>query len=232
MPFLKIILSALKSDFLIPAAVILFYVIFLVFVRGKLPNSAEIIADFASLYTQYGYQIIFASAALEALVIASFFVPGMVTIALGAIFARAGHIELTFVVLSAAAGATLGYTLDFILGHAGFSRVVERAGYGGMLKKVKGQLGSRRRQSVLFLGFAHPNVAAFISLALGATKMNFLRFLVVALLSALIWSTIWGVAIYSIGDVVLTIITRYSFLLAVVAVAGLVLSKLLGKGEK
>lgn len=230
--FSRTILSAFKSDFLIPAGVILFYVIFLIFVRGRLPSSAEIVADFAALYSQYGYQIIFAAAALEALVIACFFVPGMVTIALGAIFARAGNIELTFVVLSAATGATLGYILDFILGHAGFGRVVERAGYGGMLKKVKGQLGSRRRQSALFLGFAHPNVAAFISLALGATRMNFWRFLVVALLSALIWSTIWGVLIYSVGDVVLTLITRYSFLLALAAVAGLFLSRLLGKGEK
>lgn len=230
--FIKTVLSAFKSDFLIPAVVILLYIIFFIFVRGKMPNSAEIIADFAVFYSQYGYQLIFIFAALEALVIACFFVPGMVAVALGAIFARAGHVELTFVVLAAASGATLGYILDFVLGHAGFSRVVERAGFGGMLKKVKGQLGSRRRQSVLFLGFAHPNVAAFISLALGATRMNFLRFLVVALLSALIWSTIWGVAIYSIGDIVLILITKYSFLLALAAVAGLLLSKLLGKGKK
>lgn len=232
MPLFKVILSAFKNDLFFPIAIISMYIVLLIFVRGRLPSSAEVIADFAALYDSFGYQIIFVAAALEALVIASFFIPGMVTIALGAIFARLGNIELTFVVLMAAAGATLGYSIDFWLGRLGFGRIVERAGYGGMLKKAQEQLGSRRRQSTLFLGFAHPNVAAFISLALGATGMNFFRFFIMAALAALIWATIWGVAIYSVGDIVLTLITRYSFLLAIAAVSGILLTRVLGKEKE
>lgn len=231
MPFLKILLAAIKSDLFLPALVVLGYVIFIVLVRGSLPNATELIEGFGSLYAKYGYGIIFLSAFLEGLAVVSFFVPGSLAVALGAVFARTGQVELTFVVLTAAAGASTSYVLDFILGYLGFSDIFKKLGYGGVISKAKRQL-IHSRSGTWVLGFAHPNIAAFVSLAAGTVKMNFAKFFTIAVLSSLVWATAWGVLIYSVGEVVLQILTRYSFLVVIALVAGLFLSRFVGRGEK
>jgi len=214
-----------------PGMLVVAYLIFIIIVRGSIPTSAELVATFGELYGRYGYGIIFLAAALESLVIASFFVPGMIAIALGAVFARLGQIELPYVVAFAALGATTGYIMDFILGYLGFSDIIKKLGYGGIVNKARKQL-MHSRSGTWILGFAHPNVAAFLSVAAGTVGMNFFRFLTIAALSAFVWATVWGVAIYSIGDVVLTILTRYSFLLVVAVVAGLILTRFFMKEDK
>ncbi len=230
-PVARFFISAFKNDLFMPALLVIVYFIFIVIVRGSIPTSAELVATFGELYARYGYGIIFLAAALESLVIASFFVPGMIAIALGAVFARLGQVELPFVVAFAAMGATTGYIMDFILGYLGFSDIIKKLGYGGIVSRTRKQL-IHSRSGTWILGFAHPNVAAFLSVAAGTVGMNFFRFLTIASLSAFVWATIWGVAIYSIGDVVLTILTKYSFLLVIAIVAGLILSRFFMKEEK
>ncbi|OGE19099.1 hypothetical protein A3A14_02405 [Candidatus Daviesbacteria bacterium RIFCSPLOWO2_01_FULL_43_38] len=227
----RFFIAAFKNDLFMPGLLVLAYLIFIIIVRGSVPTSTELVATFGGLYAKYGYGIIFLSAALESLVVASFFVPGMVAIALGAVFARTGQVELPLVVIFAALGATSGYLMDFVLGSLGFSDIFKRLGYGGIIAKARKQL-IHSRSGAWILGFAHPNVAAFLSLAAGTVGMNFFRFLTIASLSAFVWATIWGVAIYSIGDVVLTILTKYSFLLVIAIVAGLVLTRFFMKEEK
>lgn len=227
----RFFISAFKNDLFMPGLLVVVYMVFIIIVRGSVPTAAELVATFGALYADYGYAIIFSAAALEALVIASFFVPGMVAIALGAVFARTGQVELPLVVLFAASGAIVGYTMDFILGYLGFSDIFKKLGYGGIVAKARKQL-LHSRSGTWILGFAHPNVAAFLSLAAGTVGMNIFRFLIVASLSAFVWATVWGVAIYSIGDVVLTILTKYSFLLVIAIVAGLILTRFFMKEEK
>lgn len=207
------------------------YIFFIVVARGVIPTADELIDTFASLYTHYGYEIIFAAAALEALVVINFFVPGMLTIALGGVFARSGQIELTGVVLAAAAGAMIGYTLDFLLGHFGLSEVLIKAGYGRFLGKAKQTLGKFGTRG-LILGFSYPNIGAFLSLAAGASQLKFSRFILIMMLSTLFWVTIWGILIYAVGDIFLIILRKYSFLVLVAVVAVLLLTRLWNKKEK
>src|SRR6185369_4016997 len=86
-----------KYDLILPIGLLLTYIVFLVVARRVVPTSDELVLVFQDLYSRYGYEIIFVSALLEGLVLINLFVPGMVALALGAIFARTGQIDLTLV---------------------------------------------------------------------------------------------------------------------------------------
>lgn len=230
-PLLRLVTTTLKSDLFLPALLISAYVFFIVVARGVIPTADELIEAFTTLYARYGYEIIFAAAALEALVVINFFVPGMIAIALGGIFARAGEIELTGVVLAATIGAIIGYLLDFLLGHFGLAEVLAKVGYGRFLNKAKQTLG-RFGTRGLILGFSYPNIGAFLSLAAGATHLKFSHFIATMIPSTLFWVTIWGLLIYAVGDIFLVILRRYSFLVLVAVAAALLLSRLWNKKEK
>lgn len=221
--FFNFLRSIFSLSTAIPLVLITLYLVFLIFIKGAIPSTQEIIDHFASIYARYGYEIIFASAALEALVLVNLFVPGLIAMALGAIFARTGHMELTFVVLAATSGVMVGYIIDYFLGYFGFGDFFSKTGLGWMVKKAKQQLNKLGNHG-LILGFAYPNVASFLSLAAGTTKMNFGWFILIAALSSAFWMPIWGIIIYSLGDIFLTVITKYSFLIGLVVAVSLLLA--------
>ncbi len=224
-PFFKFLKSIFSLSSIAPLVLIALYLVFLVFIRGALPTAQEIIDHFASIYERYGYEIIFVSAALESLVLVNLFVPGLVAMALGAIFARTGHIELTLVVLAATSGVLLGYIIDYFLGYFGFGDFFSKTGLGWMVKKAREQLNKLGTHG-LILGFAYPNVASFLSLAAGTVKMRFGWFLLIAILSSAFWMPIWGIVIYSLGDIFLTVLTKYSFLIVLVVATSLILVRI------
>ena len=224
-PFFKLLRPIFTLSSIVPLVLISFYLGFLIFVRGAFPTAQEIIDHFASIYARYGYEIIFISAFLEALVLVNLFVPGLVAMALGAIFARTGHIELTLVVLAATSGVFLGYIIDYLLGYFGFGDFFKKAGIGWMVDKARQQLNKLGNHG-LILGFAYPNVASFLSLAAGTTKVGFSKFLIIATLSSLFWMPIWGIVIYSLGEIFLNVLTKYSFLIVLVIVTSLVLVRI------
>ncbi|MBI4039748.1 VTT domain-containing protein [Candidatus Daviesbacteria bacterium] len=226
----KLFNFAVENDLIAPGILIIVYATFFIVVKKTIPSTEALVADFGRLYGSYGYQIIFLAAALESLVLVNFVVPGMVTMALGAIFARTGQTELTLVVLFASLGVLSGYTLDFVLGQFGFADALKKMGYSRFLNqagKRLDQLGVRG----LSLGFVHPNVASFLSLAAGAGQMSFAKFFPTAAVSVIFWMSLWAVVIYALGDTILTIITRYGFLVIVATLAVLILAAL-QRGEK
>lgn len=218
----------IKHDLFAPILLILSYIVFIIIARGALPTSEELIATFSSLYANYGYEIIFVAAALESLIVVNFFAPGMVTMGMGAAFARSGNIELVFVILAASLGAIVGYTLDFLIGYFGFSDIVKKMGYGEVLDKARDKFTNHRTRGLVF-GFSYPNVGALISLIAGASKMNFFKFISTAILSTFIWVTLWGYGIYLVGDLFIKVLSRYSFVIVILVIIALVLSKLLIK---
>lgn len=228
--FNKFIGLFLRSDLILPLILIVSYIIFLVIARGVIPTSEELVLAFADLYQKYGYEIIFFAALLESLVLINLFVPGQLAMALGVIFARSGQTDLVTVILVASVGAVCGYLLDFILGTFGFSDIIKRLGYGGLLIQARKQL-KRFGKRGLILGFVHSNIGSFISLTAGASNTSWRVFVPIAILATFFWLTIWGIVIYIFGEVILTLISKYGFLLIALSVSGIILSSL-WKGKK
>lgn len=221
----------IKNDLILPLALLITYIIFLIVARGVVPTSDELIIVFSDLYKQFGYEIIFISALLEGLVLINLFVPGMLALALGAIFARTGQTELTLVILTASVGVILGYLVDYLLGFFGFGDVIKKLGYEGFITASKEKLKKFGNRG-LIIGFFHSNVGSFLALAAGISRYSFINFLVVAIASTLVWATIWGIAVYFLGDIFLYILKRYSFLLVLAMIGFLVLAGLWQKGGR
>lgn len=209
---LRALLKALKIEFsfelIAPITLLIFYIALLIFLRGSMPTSEEIFANITNLYRRFGYEVVFIGAFLEALLLVNLFVPGLIIVAFGAIFARAGEIDLTTVVVVAVLGAVLGYMIDFLLGKFGFGKIISKIGYGKILTQAKVHL-EKSLVPTFVLGFVQPNIGSFIALAAGALKIQFRTFVLLSTLSTIVWASFWAVLIFALGEVFLIILTKY-----------------------
>jgi membrane protein DedA with SNARE-associated domain len=218
---IAVLKTIVSSDLFLPAALLAVYVLFLIIARGAVPTTAELVTNFQGLYQKYGYEIIFAAAFLEGLVLVNLFVPGGAAMALGAIFARTGQTSLPLVILAGCSGAICAYILDFVLGYFGFADILKDLGYKHLLNQAHSKLDKLGKKG-LVLSFIHPNVASFAALISGTLNIKIKEFLVIALISTFAWGTIWAVSVYLLGNFILRLFGRYSFLLVLLVVIGLV----------
>lgn len=221
--FSKILRLEFSTELIVPVVLVAIYITFLIILRGTIPSSQELIEHLASLYERFGYEVIFIGAALEALVVINFFVPGSAAVAFGAIFARSGQVDLTWAVLSAAFGAMFGFMIDFIIGYFGFGTLLKKSGYGSFIEKAKNQIVKNSLKTFI-LGFIHPNIGSFISLAGGTLKMNFVTFFILSGLSTLAWVSFWGILVFALGEVFLIILTKYIWVVVLLVLSVWILS--------
>ncbi|MFH0937519.1 MAG: hypothetical protein V1808_04475 [Candidatus Daviesbacteria bacterium] len=216
----KFFSSFFRLDLILPILLIVVYLTLGFVMRGTLPSSKEIIDALASIYAEYGYHIVFATALIESLVIINLFVPGMVTIGFAAIFAKTGGMNLPGIIIAITLGAVIGFAIDYLLGYFGFSSIINRLGYGKMLEIAKNKLQTLKTHH-LILGFTSMHIASFLSLAAGTINMDFKKFWPLATISIIFWYSIWVVGIYLLGDVVLSIIQKYTILVILLGAVGL-----------
>lgn len=214
-----------------PVTLISIYIGTLLLTRKFFPTSAELVSQVATFYGSFGYEIIFLASMIEALFIVNLFAPGAVAVGLGAVFARSGQLDLTVGIILAVAGAMLGYILDYLIGFFGFSKVVEGLGFREYTRRATIELKASYFKS-FSLGFIHPNIGAVVSTAAGILKMNFLRFILLAALSTLIWYSLWGILGFALGEVFLTLLTKYAFIIMLLVASIWILTYLYGKWTK
>jgi len=215
---LKVLRIELSSELIAPITILLIYIALLIFLRGSMPTSEEIFANLTNLYRRFGYEVVFLGALLEALLLVNLIVPGLIIVAFGAIFARAGEIDLTTLVVVAVVGAVLGYIIDFLLGYFGFGKIIKKIGYGKILTQAKSQL-EKSLVPTFALGFIQPNIGSFIALAAGALKINFRTFMLLTTLSTVAWASFWAVLIFALGEVFLIILTKYIWIVVLFALS-------------
>lgn len=190
----------------------------------------QIVSFLSSAYGNFGYEIVAIASMFEALILVNFFTPGVLAIALGAVFAES-RVDLSLAILSGAGGAIVGYTLDFALGRFGFASFLEKMGYKKFIEVAKSKVESFdwKTQS---LGFIHPNIAGPLAFAAGILRWDFKKFIGLAALSTLVWYILWGFLIFALGDVFLTIFSKYVFLLVMLVGAIWILAILYGTNKR
>lgn len=219
------------KPFIFPTLCIIIYVVFLILIKRSYPTSEEFLNNISSFYGRFGYEIIFLGSMLEALILINLFVPGVVALGLGAVFARAGELDLTVGIILAVSGALLGYVLDFALGFFGFFEIVKELGWNKALEKVRVELQKSTVRS-FSLGFIHPNIGAIVSVASGTLRMNFVKFLSLSFLSTLAWYSLWGILGFALGEVFLTLFTKYAFIIMFFILSVWVLTILYGRWSR
>jgi membrane protein DedA with SNARE-associated domain len=127
------------------------------------------------------------------------------------------------VILAVSCGVIVGFIIDYLVGYYGFGDVLKHFGQGSVFDKAKKELKKNGGRSI-FISFINPNLGAYMSLAAGASKLEITMFGLIALFSILFWVIAWSLLIYSLGDVVLVIIKKYTLLLSAIFIGILIIS--------
>ena len=152
--------------------------------------------DLPALLHQYGYLVIFLGTLAE----------GESLLVLGSYFAHRGYLELGGVMLTAFVGAVCGDQLFFHLGRRHAKGLLER--FPRLRDKVNVALRrveDHQVKVVLSMRFLW-GLRIALPVALGLTNMSARRYLLVNLVSAAIWSTVFSLAGYGVSRVLSQVI--------------------------
>ncbi len=166
-----------------------------------------------------GYLSVFGFIALESMGVPS---PGETALALGAIAAAAGHLDIVLVIVLGAAGAIVGDNIGFFIGRHGGRRLLERPGPFHARRRrllVAGDaFFARHGGKAVFLGRWVALVRVTTAWMAGGSGMSFPTFFVWNALGGICWATVVGLLAYALGEAGLHVITRAGTGLAVAGV--------------
>src|SRR3989344_435420 len=187
---------------------LIFYFIFFIFVKGRIPDAETFLEFIKDLYKTYGYYLVFFGALLEGMFLVGLYVPGSVTGLLGASLSKTGVVQYPIVLVLAAFGLVIAYSINYLLGRYGWYHVMARLGFGKGLNVAKDKL-EKHQAKTIFLGYIHPGSASFLSTAAGILKIPFKRFIILSFLAQSLWGILWGSLAYFLGLPMVEFILKY-----------------------
>lgn len=154
------------------------------------------------LLATYGYWAVLAFVAIESTGIPF---PGETMLLAAAIYAGIHHsFHIPVVIAAAAAGAILGDNLGYLVGSVVGFRLLRRYGHLIRLDERKLKLGiylfRRHGGKVVFFGRFVAVLRAWAAFLAGTNRMPWSRFLVFNAAGGILWSAVYGLAGYALGD--------------------------------
>jgi len=174
-----------------------------------------------SLLATYGYLAVFVFVGVESIGIP---VPGETMLVTAAIYAgTTGRLSIFWVIVASAAGAILGDNIGYVIGRTGGYRLVKRYGRYIRLEENRLRLGQylfqKHGSKVVFFGRFISVLRIFAAFLAGVNQMHWRRFLIFNAAGGIVWSTLYGVAAYLLGQQLLRLSGRVDLVLAIVGVA-------------
>ena len=174
-----------------------------------------------SLLATYGYLAVFVFVGVESIGIP---VPGETMLVTAAIYAgTTGRLSIFWVIVASAAGAILGDNIGYVIGRTGGYRLVKRYGRYIRLEENRLRLGQylfqKHGSKVVFFGRFISVLRIFAAFLAGVNQMHWRRFLIFNAAGGIVWSTLYGVAAYLLGQQLLRLSGRVDLVLALVGVA-------------
>lgn len=191
----------------IKAALFWFGVIFFLVVTWQLfdlPSDSELKVMVTQWIADYGLLILFFGSFLEALLLIGFYFPGSVLIFVGVGLAPSATFAF-FAVLTVSAGMLVGYACNYFIGRYGWYKLLMKL---GMKQGIENAQTKMEKNDVRYISYTfwHPGLAAFTATAAGILQIGIKRFLVLAFIAVACWNTLWGVLVYNLGDLALTLV--------------------------
>ena len=156
------------------------------------------------LVVQYGLYAVFFIVMLES---AGVPLPGETALVLASIYAgMSGHLEMTHVILAAAAGAIVGDNIGFMVGRRFGLPLVRR--YGRLIglddrRLAFGQhMFARHGAKIVFFGRFIAVLRIFAALLAGVNRYSWRSFLFYNAAGGFVWATVFGVGGYFFGEAV------------------------------
>ena len=171
-----------------------------------------------SLLATYGYLAVFFFVGIESIGIP---VPGETMLVTAAIYAgTTGRLSIFWVIVASSAGAILGDNTGYVIGRTGGYRLLKRYGRYIRLEENRLRLGQylfdKHGSKVVFFGRFISVLRIFAAFLAGVNRMHWRRFLVFNAAGGIIWSTIYGVAAFLLGQQLLQLSGRVEVVLAIV----------------
>jgi membrane-associated protein len=189
-----------------------------------MPSALELLTFAENLINQWGIVIIPIGAFLENSVILGFIFPGVTLIFLSGFVARTTDVSLVFVVALAVLGSIIGDNFDYFIGRKTGKVIETKPLFSKPILAVEPFLMKHGVWAV-FAGRFSGWSRAWVALACGVVKFNYLKFLVVSSISAVIWTSAWIVGGYLLGgnkELIEQWFTRGSLIVWIGFAAGLV----------
>ncbi len=174
-----------------------------------------------SLLATYGYLAVFLFVGVESIGVP---VPGETMLVTAAIYAgTTGRLSIFWVIVASSAGAIVGDNIGYIIGRTGGYRLLRRYGRYIRLEENRLRLGQhlfrRHGAKVVFFGRFISVLRIFAAFLAGVNRMHWRRFLIFNAAGGIIWSTIYGVAAYLLGQQLLRLSGQVDLALAIIGVA-------------
>jgi membrane protein DedA with SNARE-associated domain len=173
-----------------------------------------------SVLATYGYLAVVFFVGIESIGIP---VPGETMLVTAAIYAgTTGRLSIFWVIVASAAGAIVGDNIGYVIGRTGGYRLLKRYGRYIRLEENRLRLGQhlfhKHGPKVVFFGRFVSVLRIFAAFLAGVNRMHWRRFLIFNAAGGIIWSTIYGVAAYLLGQQLLRLSGTVDATLAVVGV--------------
>ena len=174
-----------------------------------------------SLLATYGYLAVFLFVGVESIGVP---VPGETMLVTAAIYAgTTGRLSIFWVIVASSAGAIVGDNIGYLIGRTGGYRLLRRYGRYIHLEENRLRLGQylfhRHGPKVVFFGRFFSVLRIFAAFLAGVNRMRWRSFLIFNAAGGIIWSTIYGVAAYLLGQQLLRLSGQVDLVLAITGVA-------------
>src|ERR1700736_428360 len=155
-----------------------------------------------SLLASYGYLAVFIFVGVESIGVP---VPGETMLVTAAIYAgTTGRRSIVGVIIASSAGAIVGDNIGYVIGRTGGYRLLKRYGRYIRLDQNRLRLGQylfhKHGPKGVFFGRFISVLRIFAAFLAGVNRMHWRRFLIFNAAGGIIWSTIYGVAAYLLGQ--------------------------------
>ena len=172
------------------------------------------------LLSTYGYAAVFLIVGAESSGIP---VPGETTLTPAAIYAGTTHgLNITGVIIAAAAGAIVGDNIGYLIGRSGGYRLLRRYGHYVRVNEHRVKIGrylfERHGGKVVFFGRFVAVLRTYAAFLAGTMKMHWRRFLVFNAAGGIVWAVAFGVAFYYFGSALTSFTARIDIAIAAAAV--------------
>lgn len=177
----------------------------------NLPSEEELILKTRNFYLEYGYLVVFIAAIIEGALFINWYLPGSVVIVLGVVFAKEASLNVVLVVAFITLGFLLTTILNYFLGSFGWYRLFMKLGLRAPVDKARQKM-EKYGLPVIFGTYFHPNMGALTATSAGILKLPFVKFFLYSLIALIIWNTLWGIAVYFSGTVILKTLSNWTII--------------------
>ena len=173
-----------------------------------------------SLLATYGYLAVFVFVGVESIGVP---VPGETMLVTAAIYAgTTGRLSIFWVIVASSAGAIVGDNIGYLIGRTGGYRLIKRYGRYIRLEEDRLRLGQylfhKHGPKVVFFGRFISVLRIFAAFLAGVNHMHWRRFLIFNAAGGIVWSTLYGVAAYLLGQQLLRLSGPLDVVLAIVGI--------------